>query len=395
MTDYPKPKSLAIDLYSTFLLYTYSENPKSSKVETRSELSFEDTSDIIDIATKLKENVFSKDIIDIVSTEKHIQIVVTIPDFANQHVRKGLLLAIESLRLLNKEKLFEELLQQLEDSKFEPKRTRILNRTNALAIAYYRKLIEDTKKSPFDRKLLRLKLAVCCADNKHSYIARFETKLGVVCQTEFKNYSNAGYYQKIKYYVDNKKPLEELVTETYNEYFKQVKKPNDFKTLIVLNEESFEYVDPGNIFKAEWAHFDDGSSLLRHKVFNTLPTLPSTNCLSLLGTDTKSRMLCGDVDYIDYDVPPVSLREVTLTYKKFVVSMIKMFEQLPIERTILESDKEIDFVVSRQLKTFLISLFRSSICLQRIRINSGRRKMSRYTKLMSVDPGFLLYNWLK
>ncbi|KAE9547415.1 hypothetical protein FO519_009374 [Halicephalobus sp. NKZ332] len=53
-------------------------------------------------------------------------------------------------------------------------------------------------------------------------------------------------------------------------------------------------------------------------------------------------MLCGDVNYIDYDVPPVFPHEVTLTFDNIEVSVIGKYEQLPIERTILESEEALN-----------------------------------------------------
>ncbi|KAE9554039.1 hypothetical protein FO519_002735 [Halicephalobus sp. NKZ332] len=206
-------------------------------------------------------------------------------NIADQNCRKALLTAAESSRQINKNKKIEDILKVLEKDKFEPKTTRVLNRTNAIAIAYLRKLVEDTRKIPFDRKIPKLDLFVYCVDINNCYSARFETKHGVVRQTKFKDYS---------------------------------------------------------VSESNWRSFDDGISLLKHKVFDYLPKLPSLNCLSLLGADTKSRMLCGDIDYIDYDVPPVSLHKATLTLNDIEVSLVDNCEQLPIERTILESERKIN-----------------------------------------------------
>jgi len=294
----------------------------------------------------LKAKVFLNNgpLLDIISNEI-IQIVITIPDTADQISRIGLLTAFESYRPSHKGKTMKEVLKYLKDENFEPKRTRILNRTNALAIAYSRKLMEDTKKTPFDRKIPPLKLTIFCADKAYLYVAKFKTTFGVVYQTGYENLPYNECHHKLEYFTQNDKPSETSANKFYEEYLKRIERNTDSKILVNINEEAFDYNDSKAFSAANWNFFDDGSSLLRQKVFSTSPTLPSLNCLSLLGTDTKSRMLCGDVDYIDYDVPPVSLHEVTLTYKNVQTSVVAKFEQLPIKRTIFESDKKIDVSV--------------------------------------------------
>ncbi|KAE9547044.1 hypothetical protein FO519_009743, partial [Halicephalobus sp. NKZ332] len=320
-------------------IFSFKKNREANRKESF-DCKFTGSDKIAEDAEKLKEAF-----LEFIQKRKQPQIVVVVPDVADQNCRKALLTAAESLRENNKEKRVEEILKVLEENKFEPPRTRILNRTNAIAIAYLRKLVEDTKKIPFDRKIPELNLFVYCVDMENFYSAKFETKLGVVRQTKFKNYAADGYNIKTQEIINEKNPSEILAAEIFKGFFSNLSIEEGCKVVFVINEQAFHSEDGTNFSPADWISFDDESPLLRNKVFDHLPKLPSPNYLSLLGADTKSKMLCGEVDYIDYDVPPVALHEAKLTFKNYQVSVVANLEQLPIERTIFESEKNIDFQI--------------------------------------------------
>uniref|UniRef100_A0AC34F2E5 Uncharacterized protein n=1 Tax=Panagrolaimus sp. ES5 TaxID=591445 RepID=A0AC34F2E5_9BILA len=362
----PVSPSIAIELTSQSVTACFNDEISTRSFEKA--LDFKNSKSSKFLGKELQE----LQIPDRVRERKDTFWTIGIPDNANQKSRQDIKKAFEEFRQLSLKSPENQNLADTKDDKTEnegdtlnlpPPPIRLINHSTAAAISYLQSLrdqerAENESEGDIYPYLPHRHFLTIFVSGYQVYGAEFETIDGLV-------------QQKRSY---------EFKDEDFKTIIKQVKKEGEENLIPALNslwmviladlkngESSTGKVDekyasiPTVLFtynKKSYLIEKSGVEEIPPKYYITPPDkfslFPSINNIRqdwghgfiLKGINVKARMLAGDADMIDYDVPSGYVGYATIECKdKFRATLIRDGEKLPIHRTIFEAEKPIPFSV--------------------------------------------------
>ena len=238
---------------------------------------------------------------------------------------------------------------------------RLINRSTAGAIAYMQCMRDEERLKIVDEDedvnptIPNRSFLVLFVDDTDVYGGAFMTRDGLVQQEKSYVFKNEENFENCDIKFSSKERMKfapDIVGEI-----------TEAELLLKLNHVlKNENVERPIVFTREGKTCfitKDGAQIITDKIVTSPPDkfalFPFINGIEqkwenperfiLKGVNTKTRMLAGDADMIDYDIPGGFIGDATIECAKFKASLIVDGEKLPIKRTIFDAKKPLEITV--------------------------------------------------